>query len=342
MRVHTVLYGIVAFAALTVIAAPIAQEHSLAARLSFGSLGKTAGKTTSSSTKGSTTKTGTTTGTSSTTKSSGGLLNKIKGIFGFGSKPSPTVAATTPKATTAAPPATTAAPPATTATPKATTAATTSPATTTATPTSKPATTSSTTTSSSATTSETAESCALYTASDLIHLSTRDMEELERRAGEEYWFRFEDPSITTGANILSLAARAGGKDFDDQAYKWISMDASKVQRGSIRGRLPTLYVMPSGTRARVQAAAQDFEESRDASTAQDFVTKDNEPGDVGIQGVRAAADGKIPLDTFRDQILRVVTVQTNKKNKQFFTVKVARFQRLQAKLIKLLWLGSVP
>lgn len=47
---------------------------------------------------------------------------------------------------------------------------------------------------------------------------------------EEFWFRFETTPPTSESNLLQLAARAGSKDFDDQAYKFISTDAAKVAR----------------------------------------------------------------------------------------------------------------
>jgi len=156
-------------------------------------------------------------------------------------------------------------------------------------------------------------SCPLYTAADRIDISSRDLVEFERRANEEFWFRFDDPAITKGAQVLALAPRNSAKDFDDQAYKWISTDVSKVQRASIKGRLATLYVLPGGTRQGLLAQAKDFDESKAAKKREDFVTKDNEPGDVGIQGVTPGPDGKLPLDVLRDQVIRVVVKQTSAK-----------------------------
>ncbi|KAI0066263.1 hypothetical protein BV25DRAFT_1821193 [Artomyces pyxidatus] len=135
---------------------------------------------------------------------------------------------------------------------------------------------------------------------------------IETLAGEEYWFRFEDPSVVTAGNdILQLAPRPGGKDYDDQAYKWISGDASKVSRSSMKGRVPTLYVLPGGTRAAIASAAHDFEETSAAKRAVDYVKKDHEPGDFGINGVAKNAAGKIPLDVFRAQVLRTVIKETS-------------------------------
>jgi hypothetical protein len=85
-----------------------------------------------------------------------------------------------------------------------------------------------------------------------LEIDRRDFTELEKRSGEEYWFRFEDPNVANaGNNILPGPSRPHLKvksfchisrnlfasdhflsqDYDDQAYKWISMDASKVTRG---------------------------------------------------------------------------------------------------------------
>jgi hypothetical protein len=49
---------------------------------------------------------------------------------------------------------------------------------------------------------------------------------------EEFWFRFEVTAPTNEANLLQLEPRRGVKDFDDQAYKFISTDALKVRRKS--------------------------------------------------------------------------------------------------------------
>jgi hypothetical protein len=134
---------------------------------------------------------------------------------------------------------------------------------------------------------------------------------LVKRAGEEFFFRFEDPSVATaGANILPLAARNGAKNFDDQAYKFISTDAAKVTRSKISGRVAAIYVLPAGTRAAIAKAAKDFEVERDAKRAADFVVKDNEPGDVGINGVANA--GKA-LNDFRAKVIRTVVKQTSAK-----------------------------
>lgn len=169
--------------------------------------------------------------------------------------------------------------------------------------------------------SDTAASCPLYIAADAIDISSRELEELEKRVGEEFWFRFDDPSLANGGAILQLASRASPKDFDDQAYKWISTDASKVTRGSVPKRVATIYVLPAGTRKEVQAAAKKFEQTSAAKEATDFVTKDNEPGDVGINGVKKGTDGKTALDTFRDKVIRTVvkTTSTKGKGKASFT-----------------------
>jgi len=133
------------------------------------------------------------------------------------------------------------------------------------------------------------------------------------RAGkDEYFFRFETPEVeTAGNNILGLAPRAGAKDFDDQAYKFISTDAAKVTRSKIqKGRVPVVYVLPAGTRAAIKAKTKDFEKERDAKRAADFVEKDNEPGDVGINGVANA--GKALTD-FRAKVLRTVVKKVSAK-----------------------------
>ncbi|KAI0049927.1 hypothetical protein FA95DRAFT_758825 [Auriscalpium vulgare] len=160
--------------------------------------------------------------------------------------------------------------------------------------------------------------CPTYNEADAADISARNLE-MEKRAGEEFWFRFEDPSIITSGSILQLAAHA--KNFDDQAYKWISNDISKVTRAGIKGRVPTMYVLPAGTRAQVVAAAQKFEETSEAQKPADFVTKDNEPNDIGINGVAQNADGVLPLDDFRSKVIRTVVLQksTKAKGKTTFT-----------------------
>ncbi|KAI0066239.1 hypothetical protein BV25DRAFT_1897724 [Artomyces pyxidatus] len=157
-------------------------------------------------------------------------------------------------------------------------------------------------------------SCPAYAAADAVDISSRDIELLEKRAKEEFWFRFEQPSVlTAGNNILQLTPRAGTKDFDDQAYKWISSDASKVTRGSLKGSVPVIYVLPAGTRDTINAAAKKFEETSAAQEATDFVTKDNEPGDIGINGIAKNAADVLPLDDFRSKIIRTVIKQTSAK-----------------------------
>ncbi|GLB45001.1 hypothetical protein LshimejAT787_1900790 [Lyophyllum shimeji] len=163
-------------------------------------------------------------------------------------------------------------------------------------------------------TSNSSDSCPLYTAADAAHLSARDIREYEKRVGEELWFRFDDPSVASGGkNFLPPTKAKGGKDFDDQAYKWLSTDISKVERGKIPKRNPTMYVLPAGTRDSIFAAAQDFETTSSSKQRADFVFKDNERGDVGIQAVSPGASSAVPLDTFRDQVIRVVTKSTSDK-----------------------------
>jgi hypothetical protein len=133
---------------------------------------------------------------------------------------------------------------------------------------------------------------------------------------------------------MELEARRGGKDFDDQAYKWISTNAATVLRGSIAKRVPTIFVMPAGTRDRLLGQAQEFEDMKEAERRVDFVKKSNEPGDLGIQGVSAGADGEIPLDTFRDSIIRVVTKVSSKKaggKPSFVTIKNGKISRTASK-----------
>ncbi|KAF8532605.1 hypothetical protein JB92DRAFT_2824425 [Gautieria morchelliformis] len=95
------------------------------------------------------------------------------------------------------------------------------------------------------------------------------------------------------------------------------MDVSKVTRSRLQGRVPVLYVLPAGTRAATLAAAQDFAVTSKAQKPADFVTKQNEPGDVGINGVISATpNAPIPLNTFRSKVLRVVVkIDNNPKAK---------------------------
>ena len=88
------------------------------------------------------------------------------------------------------------------------------------------------------------------------------------------------------------------------------MNAATVTRAKISGRVPTVYVLPAGTRAAMVAAAKDFEVERDAKRAANFVVKDNEPGDVGINGV---ADSGKALTDFRAKVIRTVVKQTSSK-----------------------------
>ncbi|KAF8888057.1 hypothetical protein BD779DRAFT_1672467 [Infundibulicybe gibba] len=163
--------------------------------------------------------------------------------------------------------------------------------------------------------------CPLYTAADAVDISSRELAQLASRAGEEFWFRYEDPAVTNPATgILQLAQRSGAKNFDDQAYKWISTDAAAVTRGAIKGRVPAIYVLPAGTRDEVLGAAKKFEETSAAKEAVSFVTKDNEPNDVGINGVQPE-NGVLPLDTFRAKVIRTVvkTVSGKGGGKATFT-----------------------
>ncbi|GLB44748.1 hypothetical protein LshimejAT787_1800850 [Lyophyllum shimeji] len=310
MRVPAIFVVTVVLHALFVLAAPVSesQDRGLLSPRLFGSSSKVKGKTGTS-------------GTSRTTGSSGGLFG---GLFGGNKKTS-----TAPPARTTAPvpqktsggffgglfggsgKTSTAAPQRTTApvSPK------TSPAAPSSTVSRTPSSSiSATPSSTAASASDSAAFCPLYLAADAADISARDIEEYEKRAGEELWFRFEDPSVATaGKNFLQLAARSSGKNFDDQAYKWISTDVSKVTRGNIPKRVPTLYVLPAGTRASILGAAQDFETTSTAKQRADFVTKDNEPGDVGIQGVTPDASGVLPLDAFRSKVIRVVVKSTSNK-----------------------------
>ncbi|KAI0059764.1 hypothetical protein BV25DRAFT_1840180 [Artomyces pyxidatus] len=155
--------------------------------------------------------------------------------------------------------------------------------------------------------------CPAYEIEDRDVFSVQDPDDIysntvETFAGDEYWFRFEDPSIVNaGNNILPLATRPGAKDYDDQAYKWISNDASKVTRNA-QGRWATLYVLPSGTRADVTKKAEKFEVTSEAKRAAQYVTKDHEPGDNGVNGV-AKFNNVIPLDDFRSKVKRTVILR---------------------------------
>jgi hypothetical protein len=85
--------------------------------------------------------------------------------------------------------------------------------------------------------------------------------------------------------------------------------------GSFPNRVAAVHVLPAGTRAAVLAAAKKFEVTSVAKEAADFVTKDNEPGDVGINGVQKDANGQTALDTFRDKVIRTVVKTTSAKAK---------------------------
>ncbi|KAA1469130.1 hypothetical protein DENSPDRAFT_559444 [Dentipellis sp. KUC8613] len=191
-----------------------------------------------------------------------------------------------------------------------------------------------------------AAACPVYNKADAQDISQRDIELIAKRANEEFWFRWEDPSITSGGTLLQLAARKGTKDFDDQAYKWISTNAAAVTRsayyvcssmdtfavlnlyylrltGSFGKRVPTIYVLPAGTAQALLARAKQFEETSAAGVPADFVVKDNEPGDIGINGIAPSADGTLPLDQFRSQIIRTVIKSASKGSQQFITINKA-------------------
>ena len=91
------------------------------------------------------------------------------------------------------------------------------------------------------------------------------------------------------------------------------MDASKVTRVSST-RAATVYVLPKGTREAVLAQAKDFYKTRNAKEASEFVTKSNEPGDVGINRVANSGDGTA-LDDFRNKVIRTVVKITSPKAK---------------------------
>ncbi|KAI0262001.1 hypothetical protein BC834DRAFT_972397 [Gloeopeniophorella convolvens] len=176
--------------------------------------------------------------------------------------------------------------------------------------------------------------CTPYGQADATDISSRSFQDIEARGKEEFFFRYETPDVLTSTNILQLASRASPKNFDDQAYKWISTDSSKVTRGKISGRVPTIYVLPAGTRASILGAAKDFETTSTAQQATDFVTKDNEPNDIGVQGVQAGADGKTPLDNFRAKVIRTVVKQTSTKaggKTTFTTIKGGKSQNTATK-----------
>lgn len=203
--------------------------------------------------------------------------------------------------------------------------------------------------------------CPLYLEADRLDISRRELGELEKRANEEFWFRWEDPNIVKGTNILQLATRPGAKVCiylnisescrltsppppyvlrtlmtrhtngsqlmhprshevvrHDFFSSFEGVNKSSTQPTAFSGRVPTIYVLPSGTRDKLLKQAKNFEQTSEAKKRVDFVTKDNEPGDIGIQGVSAAAEGEqIPLDQFRALIKRIVVkvVATKAKNK---------------------------
>ena len=71
----------------------------------------------------------------------------------------------------------------------------------------------------------------------------------------------------------------------------------------------TLYVLLAGTRAAMLKDAKDFEVTSAAKIPTSFVTKDNEPNDIGINGVAPDASKELPLDVSRNSIIRVVQKQ---------------------------------
>ena len=81
-------------------------------------------------------------------------------------------------------------------------------------------------------------------------------------------------------------------------YKWISTEILKVVRGSMRKRLPMMYVLRPGTREATLRAAEDFSQESEALRPAEFVTKANEPGDVGINGVMLVGQ-TTPLQEFK-------------------------------------------
>ncbi|KAA1469103.1 hypothetical protein DENSPDRAFT_834640 [Dentipellis sp. KUC8613] len=135
---------------------------------------------------------------------------------------------------------------------------------------------------------------------------------------EEYWFRYEASDVTSKTTILELATRPGQKDYDDQAYKWISTDASKVDRPR-SGRIPAIYVLNSGSRARILGAAKDFDTQVGKKEATEYVKKVNEHDDVGIQGVAKLTGGKTTLEVFRGSVKRSVFKLSNSGSSQFLT-----------------------
>ncbi|TFY54456.1 hypothetical protein EVG20_g9695 [Dentipellis fragilis] len=140
------------------------------------------------------------------------------------------------------------------------------------------------------------------------------LEDVEVNA-EEYWFRYEASDVTSKTTILELATRPGQKDYDDQAYKWISTDASKVDRPR-SGRIPAIYVLKSGTRAKVVGAAKDFDTQVAKKEATEYVQKVNEHDDVGIQGVAKLTGGKTTLEAFRGDVMRSVFKLSNSGSSQ--------------------------
>ncbi|KAI0066258.1 hypothetical protein BV25DRAFT_1835902 [Artomyces pyxidatus] len=141
-------------------------------------------------------------------------------------------------------------------------------------------------------------------------VSAGELDLIETLAGEEYWFRWEHPDAARSTDILQLDKGKGGKkkDYDDQAYKWISTDHTNPQQTK-KGRVPTIHVLPAGTRDALRSAAHRFEDTSKAKQAVDFVTKDHEPGAIGINGIKKTG-GKTALDDFRNKVIRTVIKET--------------------------------
>jgi hypothetical protein len=86
--------------------------------------------------------------------------------------------------------------------------------------------------------------------------------------------------------------------------------------------------------------------SKTAERPVDFVTKEEEPGDIGIQGIVKDANDKSQLDLFRSQIIRAVYIKNPnpRASARFFTLNkdgtasagaIKPDQTLLAKLAKL-------
>ncbi|TFY75515.1 hypothetical protein EWM64_g8498 [Hericium alpestre] len=89
--------------------------------------------------------------------------------------------------------------------------------------------------------------------------------------------------------------------------------------------------MPAGTAKSLLGKAQKFETTSAAKKSADFVTKDNEPGDLGINGVAKSADGTLPLDQVRNKVIRTVVKTSAKGSQQFVTIKNGKASKTAAK-----------